>query len=116
PQPAPVSLATSVPAANASASMASWTCRLDGSEGLVLAEDLTHRAADLSQRAVRVHGLDDGGHHVLLAFGGVAQAGKGALRSGRVALVAQLLELGALLVRQRLIDLEVVGLGLIIVA
>src|SRR5438105_304766 len=70
PHPAPAILATSVARAKTATRTPSWASarlrRSDRGKRLVLAEDRAHSAADLSERAVSVNGVDDRWHQVLV--------------------------------------------------
>jgi hypothetical protein len=79
----------------------------------VLAEDATHDATDLAQRAVGVHRLQQIGHRVLSATTGLLQTVQGSLGLGAVAFgtqAAEPLPLAALPHRVHLQDGDVQGL------
>ena len=125
PQPAPTALAISVATAKATMKNPSWASldclttpprASDRREGLVLAEHALHRPADLTERAVCVHRLDDRGHEVLLTLRGGPKPARARSAAALSRSSRSLLELLALTLGERRVDAEVLGLRLVIVA
>src|SRR5436309_2234892 len=73
----------------------------DRGKRLVLAEDRAHRAADLSQRAVGVNGVDDRGHQVLITLCRAFEPGQRGVGGGAVTLRAEPEQLLVLLAGHR---------------